>query len=241
MNDTKKVFLFLAGLLALVAFVICSFLGLSRIKQSPAQAVVSGNKSYSFADFGLPNVAASDCEVLKNQGSTYPISISFTVKDVSGASGKIKDLAAKYSAEVTADSYNTYPSSENYPDSASVSFVFKSGPDKFLQELNPLIRSLGGQANSFSLQGNSQYASSPYVTCNSNFQTVLVDKTQLEILTSALEQEKNPKSISVISQAVSNVKTTLQNDINNFIDSSKTASQPAVNINIGGVTRVPSR
>ena len=238
MNNTNKVVYVIIVVLAIVAVGACYSLGISKYKLTPSP-VQSGNKTYTFTELGVQEVSLADCDVFKKQTTNYPLSVSFTIKDVAGARSKVKDLASKYNADVTYDNMNSYPG-QSYQDSASLTFSIKEGLDKFNQELNALIKTMGGDTSNYSYQSNYGYGSTPYNSCQTSFQTVMTDKTQLEILTNAMLMEKDPQRLATISQSVATTKTTLQNDISSFTETNRTSSTPSISVSISAPYNYPS-
>jgi len=212
-------------------------------------AISHDKKNYSLVDFGIPPLAKSDCSSVKDSNNNSPITVSFNVPNVSSLHDQTKALVTKYSGHITSDSFNSYSyptqSFTNTPqvvapanisqDSANIVATFDKSQNEFLADLTNIIKSAGGVDASYSYTDGSQPQNggySSYTTCVNMMQSVQADVLQLQVFTHALKEERNPANISLLSQSISTVKTTLQTDVNNMNSFFATSDRPSVSISL---------
>ncbi|HEY4513101.1 MAG TPA: hypothetical protein VJH06_01125 [Candidatus Paceibacterota bacterium] len=202
-------------------------------------------KNYSLSDLGVAPLVKSDCSSFKDKEASSPVTISFDVPNVSSMREKIMGLIEKHKGHITSDSFNSYPGSfepgmppASSQDELSINATFEKSQAEFLTELSNLVKSVGGTDTNYNYTDGSKYAYgygtgySSYSSCNEMLQFVQADMLQLEVLIKALKEEHDPSNISLLSQAISNVKTTLQTDVNSLNDFFSAPDKPSVNISV---------
>lgn len=241
MDKIKKHSVIVIVILALLVIVITSF------------AVAGYRKNYSLADFGISPLLKPDCSSVKNTNNNSPVTISLNAPNVSVMRDKIKLLIIKYNGQITSDSFNSFPTINtptSYPsvipnassqDTANIIATFNKSQNDFLTELSGVVTSSGGVNTGYSYTDNSQpqYGNvySSYTSCINMMQSVSADILQLEIFTKALKDDSNVADISLLSQSISTVKSTLQNDVNNINNFFATSDEPSVSISINNLQK----
>ena len=196
-------------------------------------------KHYSFADLGVNPPTTTECSQVKDKNN-YPVNLSFNAPDVSALRTKIKTLINKYSGQISSDSYNNYPgpAPQTPQENTNLNVSFAQGQKEFLAELTELVKNNNATESGYFFQsGPPQGGFSSYSSCLNMLQVVTLDKTQMELFTRSLQRERQAQTISLLSQLISNAKTTLQTDINNLNDFFTTADKPMVSIAINSVPK----
>ena len=224
--------LFIGGGIVVILVLVCGLTVASLREQR--------SYHYSLTDFGVTAPLTTDCASIRDKDN-YPVNISLTAKNVAGMRDEIRTLTSKYNGKITSDSYNSYPvaasSRESISqDSATLTVSFAQSQKEFLDDLKGVVKNFGAENTGYNFQGGPQQGGySPYSSCVSMLYSVSLDEKQAEILTRALRYEKNPEAIILISQSVSNVRTSLQNNISSLDDFFLTNNNPTVTISINSV------
>ena len=241
MENIKKHSVLIVVIVLVFLFVVCV-------------SVFNNNRNYSLVDFGVQPLLKTDCSSVQNASNNSPVMISFNVFNVSSVHDQIKTLITKYNGHIENDSFNSYsyptqtPSSQIITavpvnisqDSSSIVVTFDKSQDQFLTDLSSLIKSVGGVNTGYSYNDGSQPQNggySAYTTCVNMMQSVQADVLQLEVFTKALKEEHNAAKISLLSQSIYNIKSTLQNDVNNMNGFFATSNKPSVSISINSLQK----
>ncbi len=195
------------------------------------------SQRYSLTDFGLISPLTTDCASIRGK-ENYPVTLSLTTKNVAGMRDEIKTLIAKYNGKVNSDSYNSYlvassPQASVSQDSTMLVVSFTQSQKEFFDDLKNVVKNFGAENAGYNFQsGSLEGAYSPYSTCVGMLYSISLDEKQMEIFTQALRYEKNPETVSLISQSIANVRTTLQSNISNLDSFFLTTNNPTVTISI---------
>lgn len=227
-KNAKMVLIMSAGVIVAASF-LCSVYGNQR--------------RMSLSDFGASELVKRDCSALKNVDANVSVTISYTSKNVKNAHDQLKALAEKYDGFISGDTTSSYPSYDSKGvqninnDNASFVVAFSSSSKDFLADLSTLEKTLGLTSTGYS-DGSSIYGGyySPYSSCQNSLATVKADMIQLNLLVNDLRNERSTETISILSQAISNLKMTLQNDVSSVNSIMKQETRPSVNITISGTS-----
>ena len=205
-----------------------------------------------FNQKGNSFLAQSDCSTVKNV-TKYPVSVAFSVANVSNTRDEVKTLIEKYGGKISYDSYNTYSSDTNNTESgsgsskntmqadASLTVTFDQSQDAFLSELSQLAKKEGvkTQRNNFSFDDGTPsgygVTSSAYENCQNLMETLSTDSLQLNILTRVLREERESSRISMLAKLVSNTKQVVDYDISNINRLFEKTNKSSVDIKVSTI------
>jgi|GEM_PF-6968758 len=184
------------------------------------------HRAYTWEELGVTAPEIENCEFARNIAER-PVSVSYGgVSKLPPVKASIKDLIAKYGMSIKKD----YSYGE---DSIELTLSADVMPKDFFTEMETVVTKAGGTLTDYETTENYSN-SSPSSECREYFQQLSVGKTEMKVVMNALSRERDLQTLSLLNQALADIRGDVQRDVDNINYFYKDIVRPEVEIYISG-------